>query len=46
MKKWVTDYTAKYGTPPIYSSAQAYDILYFITKVGGSRRDRCSRPRC
>jgi hypothetical protein len=33
VKKWVASYTSKYGTPPIYSSAQAYDILYFITKV-------------
>ncbi len=39
VKKWVAAYTAKYGKPPIYSSAQAYDILYFITeavKVAGS----------
>ena len=33
VKKWVSDYTTKYGAPPIYSSAQSYDILYFITKA-------------
>jgi branched-chain amino acid transport system substrate-binding protein len=33
VKKWVSAYTTKYGYSPIYSSAQAYDILYFITKV-------------
>jgi branched-chain amino acid transport system substrate-binding protein len=33
VKKWVSDYTTKYGYAPIYSSAQAYDILFFITKV-------------
>ena len=33
VKKWVADYTSKFGIAPIYSSAQAYDILYFITKV-------------
>jgi branched-chain amino acid transport system substrate-binding protein len=33
VKKWVASYTSKYGYAPIYSSAQAYDILYFITKV-------------
>jgi hypothetical protein len=29
----VADYKAKYGVDPIYSAAQSYDILYFITKV-------------
>ena len=33
VKKWVAAYTAKYGVAPIYSSAQSYDILYFITKL-------------
>jgi ABC-type branched-subunit amino acid transport system substrate-binding protein len=33
VKKWVAAYTAKYGVAPIYSAAQSYDILYFITKV-------------
>jgi branched-chain amino acid transport system substrate-binding protein len=33
VKKWVADYTSQFGIAPIYSSAQAYDILYFITKV-------------
>jgi branched-chain amino acid transport system substrate-binding protein len=39
VKKWVAAYTAKYGVAPIYSSAQSYDVLYFITeavKVAGS----------
>jgi branched-chain amino acid transport system substrate-binding protein len=33
VKKWVSDYKARFGYDPIYSSAQSYDILNFITKV-------------
>ncbi|MFL6242300.1 MAG: ABC transporter substrate-binding protein, partial [Acidimicrobiia bacterium] len=30
VKKWVSDYQSKYGDPPIYSAAQAYDTVKLI----------------
>jgi branched-chain amino acid transport system substrate-binding protein len=30
VKKWVSDYQSKYGSPPIYSAAQAYDMVKLI----------------
>ena len=33
VQKWVSDYTTRFGYAPIYSSAQSYDILNFISKV-------------
>jgi branched-chain amino acid transport system substrate-binding protein len=33
VQKWVAAYKSKYGVDPIYSAAQSYDILYFITKL-------------
>ena len=30
VKKWVSDYQSKYGAPPIYSAAQAYDTVKLI----------------
>jgi branched-chain amino acid transport system substrate-binding protein len=30
VKKWVSDYQSKYGSAPIYSAAQAYDMVKLI----------------
>jgi branched-chain amino acid transport system substrate-binding protein len=30
VKKWVSDYESKFGSPPIYSAAQTYDMVKLI----------------
>jgi branched-chain amino acid transport system substrate-binding protein len=47
VKKWVSDYEAMFGNPPIYSAAQTYDTVKLIAaaakKAGSTNPNRLNR---